>query len=110
MANSFKKRIAGSVGTTLTDVYVANSGVQATVLGMSVANILTSPVSANVKVYNATGANSAFIVRNAAIATGGTLITIGGDQKLILEPGDKIQVQMSAASAGDVIVSVLEIT
>jgi hypothetical protein len=110
MANSFKKRIAGSVGTTVRDVYVAGAGVQATVIGMTVANIVTSPVSANVIVYNATGANSAFLVRNATIATGGTLITIGGDQKLVLEPGDKIQVQMSAASAGDVIVSVLEIT
>lgn len=110
MANSFKKRIAGSVGTNLTDVYVAGTGVQATVLGMSVANIVTSPVSANVVVYNATDANSAFIVRNASIATGGSLITIGGDQKLVLEPGDKIQVQMSAASSGDVIVSVLEIS
>lgn len=110
MANSFKKRIAGSVGTTLTDVYVAPASTQSTVIGMSVANIITSPVSANVVVYNAAGSNSAFIVRNAAIATGGSLITIGGDQKLVLEPGDKIQVQMSAATSGDVIVSVLEIT
>lgn len=110
MANSFKKRIAGSVGTSVTDVYVAPASTQSTVIGMSVANIVTSPVSANVIVYNASGSNSAFIVRNASIATGGSLITIGGDQKLVLEPGDKIQVQMSAASSGDVIVSVLEIT
>jgi hypothetical protein len=48
------------------------------------------------------------MVKEATIAAGGTLISVGGDQKLVLETGDKLQVQMSAASSGDVIVSILE--
>ena len=110
MANTYRKKIAGGVGVSLTDVYVANNGVQGIAIGMTVANISTAPISANVKVYSAASTNSAFLVRESTIAIGGTLVPLGGDQKLILEAGDKIQVQMSAASSGDVVVSVLEIT
>jgi hypothetical protein len=49
-----------------------------------------------------------FLIRGASIAPGGSLVPIGGEQKLVLEAGDKIRVQMSAASSGDVIVSLLE--
>jgi hypothetical protein len=110
MANTYRKKIAGGVGVTLTDVYVANSGVQGIAIGMTVANISTAPISANVKVFSAATSNSAFIIRESTIAIGGTLVPLGGDQKLILEAGDKVQVQMSAASSGDVIISVLEIS
>jgi hypothetical protein len=110
MANSYKKKVAGGVGTSLRDVYVAGAGVQSTVIGMTIANIIPSPVSANVVVYNSAGANSVFMVKTATIATGGTLIAVGGEQKLFLEPGDKVQVQMSAATSADVIVSVLEVS
>ena len=109
MANIYRKKIASGVGTTLTDVYVANNNVSGIAIGMTVANITTAAVAANVKVYSSATSNSAFLVRESTIAIGGTLVPLGGDQKLILESGDKIQVQMSAASAGDVIVSVLEI-
>jgi hypothetical protein len=109
MANIYRKKIASGVGTTLRDVYVANTGVSGIAIGMTVANITTAAVAANVKVYSAATSNSAFIVRESTIATGGTLVPLGGDQKLVLEAGDKIQVQMSAESAADVVVSVLEI-
>lgn len=105
---TLKKKVAGAVGTSVRDVYTAGSGVQATVLGMTIANIITSPVSASIIVYNAAGSNTVYMVKEATIAAGGTLISVGGDQKLVLETGDKLQVQMSAASSGDVIVSILE--
>ena len=109
MANIYRKKIASGVGTTFTDVYVANNNVSGIAIGMTVANITASPISANVRVYSAATSNSAFLVKESTIAAGGTLVPLGGDQKLCLESGDKIQVQMSAATSGDVIVSVLEI-
>ena len=51
-----------------------------------------------------------FMLQGATIATGGALVPIGGDQKLVLEAGDYMQVQTSATNSADVIVSVLEIT
>jgi hypothetical protein len=38
------------------------------------------------------------------------LVAVGGDQKVVLLPGDKIYVQSSAASSLDAVLSILEIT
>jgi hypothetical protein len=46
----------------------------------------------------------------ATIDPGSSLITIGGEQKLVLEANDSIKVSTSNASAADVILSLLEIT
>ena len=110
MANNFKNYFAGSVGTSTVDVYTVTGSTSATVIGMSISNIITTPISANVIVYNSTAANSLFMVKNATIAPGGALIPVGGDQKLVLEAGDKLQVQTGTATSADVILSVLEIS
>ena len=77
---------------------------------MSIANLKVSPISANVSIYHAPSTNSIFMGKNATIAAGGALVPIGGDQKLILEAGDKLQVQTNGDSSADVIVSVLEVS
>jgi hypothetical protein len=110
MANNFKNYFAGSVGTSSVDVYTVPGSTSATVIGMSISNIITTPISANVIVYNSAAANTLFMVKNATIAPGGALVPIGGDQKLVLEAGDKLQVQTGTATSADVILSVLEIS
>jgi hypothetical protein len=110
MANNFKNFVAGAVGTATVNVYTVPTATQATVIGMSIANLNVSPVSANVSVFHAPSSNSIFMVKQATIAAGGALVPIGGDQKLILEAGDKLQVQMNGDSSADVIVSVLEVS
>jgi hypothetical protein len=110
MANTFKNYFAGAVGTTTVNVYTVPAATQATVIGMSIANLNTSAIAANVTVFNSASSNSLFMVKQATIASGGALVPIGGDQKLVLEAGDKLQVQMDGGSSADVIVSVLEIT
>ena len=50
------------------------------------------------------------MVKNATIAPGGALVPVGGDQKLVLEAGDRLRIQMGTATSGDVILSVLEIS
>jgi len=77
---------------------------------MSVANLNTSSITANVTVFNSASSNSLFMVKQATIASGGALVPVGGDQKLVLEAGDKLQVQTNGDSSADVIVSVLEIS
>jgi hypothetical protein len=51
-----------------------------------------------------------FLVKNASVPAGGALVPVGGDQKVVVEASDVIQVQSSAATSLDVIVSVLEIS
>jgi hypothetical protein len=108
MANSFKNYFLKNATTSASNVYVAGAGVQATVIGMSISNTTSAPVSANVTVVSS--GTSYFMLQGANIAPGGALIPVGGDQKLVLEAGDYMQVQMGSATCADVIVSVLEIT
>lgn len=108
MANTFKNFFLKNANTTSQNVYVAGAGVQATLIGMTVANIIPSPVTANITITS--GTTSHFMVHQATIAPGGALVPIGGDQKVVLEANDYLQVQMNAANSADVIVSVLEIS
>lgn len=108
MANSFKNYFLKNANTTSQNVYVAGAGVSATVIGMTIGNTTAAPISANITVTSA--GTSYVMLQGATIATGGALVPIGGDQKLVLEAGDFVQVQSSAANSADVIVSVLEIT
>jgi len=110
MANNFKNYFAGSVGTSSVDVYTVPALTSATVIGMSVSNLITTPISANVMVFNSTASNTLFMIKNATIAPGGALVPVGGDQKLVIEAGDRLQVQMGTATSADVIVSVLEVS
>jgi hypothetical protein len=105
MANTFKNFFGANV-TANTTVYTAGGGVSATVIGMSIANLTTAPVSCNVFVTSS--AADYYMVKNATIAVGGAFVPIGGDQKLVLEASDAIKV--SASAGCDVILSVLEIT
>jgi hypothetical protein len=111
MANTFKNYTLKAAGTTAQNVYAAAVGVQATVIGMTIANITGTPISANV-ILKTAGASppDVYLVKDATIAPGGALVPVGGDQKLVLEAGDYLQVNTSVASSADVITSVLEIT
>jgi hypothetical protein len=108
MANTFKNSFQQGVGQTATTIYTAGSGVQATVIGLTIANITSNDVRANVFV-NSSGTDY-FIVKNATIEPGSALVPVGGDQKLVLESSDFLRVQSDTSSSLDVVLSVLEIT
>jgi hypothetical protein len=110
MANNFRNFTLKAAGTSAQNVYAAAAGVQATVIGMTIANITSSPIAANVFISGGAITSNVYLVQQATIAPGGALVPIGGDQKLVLEAGDYLQVNTSVASSADVIVSVLEIT
>ena len=50
------------------------------------------------------------IIKDGPIPTGGSLVILGGDQKVVLMTGDKVIVTSNTASSCDVIMSFLEIT
>jgi hypothetical protein len=51
-----------------------------------------------------------FIIKDAPVPVGSSLVVVGGDQKVVLEPGDTVKVTSNTALSADAIVSVLEIT
>lgn len=107
MANTFKNYFLKNASTTAANVYVAPAATQSTIIGMTIGNTTASPITANVTVVSA--GTTYFMLQNATISNGGALVPIGGDQKLVMEAGDYMQVQTSATNSADVIVSVLEI-
>lgn len=108
MANTFKNYVLANVGTSATTVLTGATGAQTTIIGMTCAN--TTAVNVTVSVTLTSGATTVYLVKNATILPGGSLVPVGGDQKVVLTAGNVLQVQSSAASSVDVALSVLEIT
>jgi hypothetical protein len=109
MANTFKNRTLRAVGTSPVDVgAVVGASTQTTLIGMTVANITSGVISVTATLHD--GTNTTHIVKDAPIPTGGSLVLLGGDQKVVLMTGDKIIVTSNTASSADVIMSFLEIT
>lgn len=110
MANSFKRFTSRNIGTAATPVgaYTSPSATQTTVIGLSVANVTTSAVSVTAVLWD--GTNSTHLIKDAPLLSGSTLVIVGGDQKVVLQPGDQVRVTSSSASSVDAVISVLEIT
>ena len=109
MANTFKNRTLRAVGTSPVDVgAVVASNTETTLIGMTLANITSAVISVTATLND--GTNTTHIVKDAPIPSGGSLILLGGDQKVVLMTGDKIIVTSNTASSCDVIMSFLEIT
>jgi hypothetical protein len=110
MANTFKNSITGSIGTTNTIVYTTPSQTSATVIGVSVANVVSNNISVSVRLTDTSTSKTVYLVKDALLVPGGSAVLVGGEQKLVMEATDNLSVVSSAASSVDVIVSVLEIT
>lgn len=110
MANTFKRKLSRSVGTTPTAVgsYTVASATQVTVIGLAVSNTSSSQVLVDAMVND--GTNDTYLVKQAPVPSGGALVIIGGDQKVVLEPNDSIKVTSDTASSIDAVMSILEIT
>jgi len=112
MANTFKvKTFTGGSTTANTDmtVYTCPSSTQTTVIGLSVANIVTSQITVDVKLNKGTG-DDVFLVKDAPVPVGSSLVVVGGDQKLVLEATDVVKIQSNTANSADTAMSILEIT
>ena len=109
MANTFKNAAAAATGTSEASVYTVPSATTTTVIGLTCANVTsTSPVKVSIRVFDTSASAHFFIVKNAEVFEGGSLVAVGGDQKLVLETGDIIKVESDTASSIDTIVSVME--
>jgi hypothetical protein len=110
MANTFTRKTSQNIGATATQigVYTVPSATTAIAIGLTCTNTTGSAITANVFLANASA--NTYIVANAPISSGASLIPIGGDQKIVMITGDKIYVQSSAATSIDAILSIMEIT
>jgi hypothetical protein len=114
MANAFKSETDTGVGTSAATIYTCPASTQTTLIGLTVANIHTSQIEIDVQLDASTrtsGAeDSVYIIKAAPVPVGSSIIIIGGEQKVVVEPGDTVKVTSNTAASADVALSLLEIT
>ena len=114
MANAFLSETDTGVGTSPATIYTCPSSTQTTVIGLSISNIVTSQILVDVQLDasgRTSGAeDSVYLVKDAPVPVGGSLVVVGGDQKVVMEPGDVIKVTSDTATSADVVLSHLDIT
>ena len=110
MANAFKNKTQRQIGTSLTaiETYTVPGATETTIIGLTIANTSASAIDVDATLND--GSNDFYIVKEAPVPVGSSLVVIGGDQKVVLMPGDSIKVKSSAATSADAIMSILEIT
>jgi len=92
-----------SIGiTTETTVFTCPTATQTTITAMSIANTSGNDTKIDVK------RNDAYMIKQASIAPGQTLVVVGSNQKVVVEESGTIKV--TADNSVDVIVSTLEIS
>lgn len=110
MASDFKNAITAGVEDVFEPCYTTPIGCTTTVIGLSVANVGFDFTNVDVVLHDISKSSSAHIGKELIVYPQGTLIVVGGDQKIVLEEGDYISVKTSSGGSVDVILSVLEVS
>jgi hypothetical protein len=110
MANTFYRKISRNIGTSATSIgsYTVSANTKVVVLGLTVSNVIGSTIA--VDIYINDGSTNTYLVKGAPVSSGGAIIPIGGDQKVVLEANDTIKVRSDSAGSADAILSIMEIT
>ena len=109
MANSFKLKTDTAVGTSAATIYTCPSSTQTTIIGLTIANIVAAQILIDVQLTN-NDVDNVYLVKDAPIPVGSSLVAVGGEQKVVLEAADTLTVTSNVSSSADVTMSILEIT
>ena len=115
MASTFKNKWAENIThNAVTEVYEAGTNTTSILIGLTLTNNSSSDITATVTLFDsATGGNPAtndVVFLNAVSIPKNTALEIMRGNKIVLETGDKIKVQASAASSLNVFATLLELT
>jgi hypothetical protein len=104
MAQNFRRYTNNNVGTSAVTSFTADSF--DTVVGISVANITASAVTASVYIND--GTDDIYLIKDAPIPSGSALQVLDGGAKFVVESGDALKVISDTASSLDVWVSAVD--
>ena len=109
MANAFKLVTATAVGTSAATIHTGASSTETTIIGLTIANIVTSQIEVDVQIANNDGDNI-YLIKSAPVPVGSTLVVVGGEQKVVLNASAVLKVTSNTSSSADVALSILEIS
>ena len=104
MAQDFRNVVARSQGTTAASILTG--GNYDAVIGIRVANILTTTVK--VDIYVVRGGANYYLAKNTPIPPGGSIELIQGGAKIVAKNGDVFKALSSTASSLDVVLSYVD--
>ena len=104
MAQNFRRYTSNDVGTSPATLFTANS--YDTVVGISVANVTASAVTASVYIND--GTNDIYLVKDAPIPAGSALQVLDGGAKFVVQNNDALKVISDTPSSLDVWVSAVD--
>ena len=107
--NTFKNAKARLSGASAVSLLTAPSTAnQFVLIGCTLCNRTANTIKVNLWVTDSIGGNT-YIVNNAEVPPGSTLVAIGGDQKIALIPQDVVKISSDTASSVDTLLSYLEV-
>ena len=109
MANAFKLVTHTGVGTSAATIHTGASSTETTIIGLTIANIVTSQIEVDVQIENNDGDNI-YLIKAAPVPVGSSLVVVGGEQKVVLNASDVLKVTSNTSSSADVALSILEIS
>ena len=113
MASNFDVKTSRAVGTTAARIgsYTVASGTKTTVIGLTLANVTNTAITATAfHSSHTSGGSNTHLIKAAPIPAGSSLVVVGGDQKVVLANVHGIFVQANTASSLDAVMSILEVT
>lgn len=111
MANTLKNVLKNKISTTASTVYTTPSATKTIIIGTTAANTLSNNnINFSMTLHDSAGAGGVHVVKNATIAPGGSLVPVGGEQKIILEAGHFVKASSSDSDSVDLILSIVEQT
>lgn len=110
MANTFKNYSTSIAAGTNGSFGTVPADTTSTCIGLTVANTGSTTATISVELYDSSATAYYYIVKNAPVPMGGSMIVVGGEQKVVMETGDAIRVTTGSAASVDAIASVLEIS
>ena len=101
---AFKSVVTADIGTSPAQVSdTVSSSTTHTIIGFSLSNIHAN----NIATLSKSGGATVNMIKGATIASGGAIVIVGGDQKVVLEQGDTISVSSDTSTSIDSIMSYL---
>ena len=104
MAQDFRNNLQRNVGTS--EVTLVTGGDYDAVIGIRCCNVLTSTIEVDVFIEN--GGKDHFIAKGVVVPPNSAIELIQGGAKIVLENGDVLKANSSAASSLDIVTSFID--
>jgi hypothetical protein len=113
MPNTFKLKTKANIDTSLVAVYTAPASTTTVVIGLTLANITSASITADVQLVSDTvdveTNTDVYIVKSIPLPAGSSVEIMAGN-KIVLKATDVLKVKGSATNSVDATLSIMEIT